>query len=1218
MDHSKPRPGLPGSTPAAVPTSGKSNVYQTTSPAHFTEPGYGRDSQQQQQQNGDGTDFDNNLAQGSLTSSLQATQYRKSQERAINMIVKKLPYQLASSVSSLMNMTLSASETAQRNYEITHHELIDLRNELNRKNLELEIAQKTVGIYRSKLKGINESMDTLKDDLDIKQKHALRSQKYLSRLSSTNKMLIGSLNALDVVPPSPETRSAEKKNRPIMLRPMSYGDGPVGDTGGVTMLPQIMDASSKPSSPHAAPVNVMQKEANSNLANEKLRASLLRVAREHYLSQKLAEGLERKVDQQRHTLREAETKARQLQNELNELKSVHSEESTGPSKSSSEMVTQRVESAVKVRSYGKIDDRFKSCIKREALKPEAALMTVRRIMEFMSHAPLALTLSQVAPFLASKEANRIFDTEIICLYIKQQSSMRVDVDLRVPLNARPIDAHRYSVRTEKPEELTITPRARGEGRCLVHECFLTGHPARSNNLHRVGSCDPDIDACAGVVATRIMSVPLRHIEDSSCLGVVHFINKAEAFSEADELMAIIFADCAAAMLSQAMALDRTKRCMNAYRRVLESAVLPYSVIPDPNMVAADKALGPAEVLLMLEDVTRGTLKCRRSRAFLVHAAFAPEGDEASVRGQLLMLDHNTKGKAARTEIVSVSDTLGIAGYVATSREVYLVADSSKNERLNPQIDLEVLGEPVLSLPVIDHDGSVLAVIQLTPGPHSPKMVTPMVRTQNPEDQLLFSQAAQWLAYQLCAPLVHIYSQLRAGGKPSAPDIYPLVFAERRVAERSTGAGVAMAKVSRKVRGPSSGGHSSKHEAAAVAAATEATMAASAQEVEELRAQLEAAMQASSFAAAEAKAAATEQQAKMGEAHAHAASLENDVSLLKTQIASLQAKVADAERLAQAAVDSAVDAAADGSAAASDGAASPALLAEHADRIASLEADLAAAHAAVAQAEKKRALAAEAAEADKRAALAAKSLDTEKTNAALIAATERCTVLQAQAESLTLANHTSAAQLAGTERQVASLHAEVEAAQVSLEQKESVIAILQTQLVKMAEDSISGLDLSALRESLAASVAKVARPSTGTGAAVSPLAVPPATSGGQGAGLSQTPKPLARAPSGSRPPTSHAAAEGGPAIEGGLIVCEYPWTELVDDEGTTYYFNSETQESSWDPPGPALQGDSLSLAASDNVIRHGDWIEMYTEEGSVYYQNEINGETTWELPPDAEQ
>lgn len=533
MDHSRPRPTLPGSTPAPAP-SGKTSVYQTTAAPHFdarpfvpptTGEVYGAET----------GSFGGGDTGGGST--FAATQYRRSQERAITKMVNKLPVQIRESVQSIVSMTLSASEIAQKNLEMSHHEVIDLRNELSRKHIELETAQKTVTIYREKLRGMSEGMVTLKDDLDHKGRHNLRNQKYLARLSSTNKMLIGSLHALDVTPPSPVTRSADRKHRSIMLKPMSINDAGLGDGPGADGAGQLISRPTSPTTPggglpqqndNTATTNApllsgggggkaLPKESNAVYANEKLRASLLRVAREHYLSQKMSEGLERKVDVLKQNLRNAESKNKQLINELNEMRSVHSEESaphkTVPGASSTSAAAASATasaaapvvggasqpSAARIRFFGKIDDRFKACLKRESISAEVGLMTTRRILEFMSHAPASMGLAEAAAFLVSREACKIFDVEFIGLFRKR--AVLPGPGGRV---SQEFEVERWNMRADKPETFALGPRAKGAARCLAYDTIMQGHPLRNNNP-RVGSYDPDVDAGPGVGAFILFS-----------------------------------------------------------------------------------------------------------------------------------------------------------------------------------------------------------------------------------------------------------------------------------------------------------------------------------------------------------------------------------------------------------------------------------------------------------------------------------------------------------------------------------------------------------------------------------------------------------------------------------------------------------------------------------------------------------------------------------------
>lgn len=59
-----------------------------------------------------------------------------------------------------------------------------------------------------------------------------------------------------------------------------------------------------------------------------------------------------------------------------------------------------------------------------------------------------------------------------------------------------------------------------------------------------------------------------------------------------------------------------------------------------------------------------------------------------------------------------------------------------------------------------------------------------------------------------------------------------------------------------------------------------------------------------------------------------------------------------------------------------------------------------------------------------------------------------------------------------------------------------------------------------------------------------------------------------------------------------------WQEVQDDQGRVYYYNTVTQETSWENP---------------EVLVSLSWKEYKTEDGKEYYYNKTSGETTWERP-----
>ena len=89
---------------------------------------------------------------------------------------------------------------------------------------------------------------------------------------------------------------------------------------------------------------------------------------------------------------------------------------------------------------------------------------------------------------------------------------------------------------------------------------------------------------------------------------------------------------------------------------------------------------------------------------------------------------------------------------------------------------------------------------------------------------------------------------------------------------------------------------------------------------------------------------------------------------------------------------------------------------------------------------------------------------------------------------------------------------------------------------------------------------------------------------------------------------HAAAEGGAAAaaEGGAAAVAEEWTQMTTAEGGVYFFNSTTQESSWEPPAGFGGASAGSTGAAE-------WEEKFADSGHAYYVSHVTGESVWERP-----
>ncbi len=69
-----------------------------------------------------------------------------------------------------------------------------------------------------------------------------------------------------------------------------------------------------------------------------------------------------------------------------------------------------------------------------------------------------------------------------------------------------------------------------------------------------------------------------------------------------------------------------------------------------------------------------------------------------------------------------------------------------------------------------------------------------------------------------------------------------------------------------------------------------------------------------------------------------------------------------------------------------------------------------------------------------------------------------------------------------------------------------------------------------------------------------------------------------------------------------------WQVGLDDEENYYYYNMQTEETTYDRPGG-----TLFISCIDENKQECHWQESYDEEGNPYYYNMWSGESQWDMP-----
>lgn len=235
---------------------------------------------------------------------------QKNDDVIIKKLVAKLPFDIQASVSSLLMMAKLTTENAEKVSACQGIELISLRAEVRKKTSQIEQLHKGHEIYRERILVLEEKLKSLQDAINAQHAFTHQNKRAVAIMSSTNRMLIGSLEALrgESAPSTSQAERASTDMNETMSPPLSQNRRISFDTEQIV---EHNKGSSRLDS---------KKEEQRPGAGDKLKESLLRVSREHYKYVKRSEALEKKVFELRSELETANQKIRDLKQELEEFR----------------------------------------------------------------------------------------------------------------------------------------------------------------------------------------------------------------------------------------------------------------------------------------------------------------------------------------------------------------------------------------------------------------------------------------------------------------------------------------------------------------------------------------------------------------------------------------------------------------------------------------------------------------------------------------------------------------------------------------------------------------------------------------------------------------------------------------------------------------------------------------------------------------------------------
>lgn len=697
----------------------------------------------------------------------------------VQKMVLKLPPSIRESVMSIVNVSMNNNANSKAIIDSIRKDLKQLRDDLKKKTDEADGSAKTCSIYRERVKTLDNTVNSLKDSISQKDSVALRTRGVVGRLSATNRMLIDTIDALDKSvlkedkskpmdmpanrsnlllpissnvkpdPPSPKTQLHKNLQNLQMLQNSNitkqdgnkFGSMVFGAVGSVNYGSQEEE-------------EVIENRDHAGTAvvtvggTDKLRESLLRLAREHLKSLKASEVMEKEISDLRDNMKSIERNNKQLKVEIEDLKlerGIDPEAGDGDKTSDNSYIVNTT------RFYGKVDERFKVLMARHSIDSTDALIKFRRIVSFMVNAPTNMQFNDVVQYFTSRDAHKLLEVELIAVFIKQSKS---DI------------MHKYTSRSILPETIDLLTTKSIAGDVIKH-CKV----GRFNSLQRVMHFRPEIDGCSGVIVKKLLSVPLSVTanDNEHAGGCIQLLNRfgPTGFSEVDELFMLVIVDLFNSLLKSCENYKLVVDKEDLFKCILSAPDNLYKIGPTTTKLSIGaKPLQFQEILSALEDIACSTLKCAKVRAFL-NCKYC---NNTLGSGYMLAFEEDinldstaSKSLPSSVPMRQISVESGVAG-IAIARGLVYIAEP-EDIRINPSVDIESIGGAMIAIPILGTNQEILGCIEMIAGIMSP----PFRVEEEDSKRITFTEAALMISKQVAAPLKYLLDSCKIDDTSSVAD-----------------------------------------------------------------------------------------------------------------------------------------------------------------------------------------------------------------------------------------------------------------------------------------------------------------------------------------------------------------------------------------------------------------------------------------------------------------
>ena len=331
--------------------------------------------------------------------------------------------------------------------------------------------------------------------------------------------------------------------------------------------------------------------------------------------------------------------------------------------------------------------------------------------------------------------------------------------------------HKYATGYEHVMVLDV-----GEQPSIAEHTLRTGAMRRyNNNVRTNGLFSPNVDSIDSLTAKRVLTFPLRNEEKTLVIGALHLLNKRNnnKFTEVDELYGNAYGDAIGSFFSSSVLFKRLWLESEVLCGVLRASRKLLEFLPPLSSIVSSRPLLPEEVLYSLEHVVRNAMKCSQVKAFLLspHCGYQEEFFIALETSAISLL--TLKPEHLSCQHLPIHS--GIAGHVAFTKSPYLVSDPSSDALFNTQIDIPQC-ETFYCVPVLNISREVVAIVQLVPSALSPNL---KASKEMGDSTVAFENAVDWLIYLLSANFSFMVNSI--GSPTPRPDIQylePITLTEK--------------------------------------------------------------------------------------------------------------------------------------------------------------------------------------------------------------------------------------------------------------------------------------------------------------------------------------------------------------------------------------------------------------------------------------------------------